>query len=100
MPFDFSKYQKKEETKKSEAIEPPKPIIRIIPKKNLPVKDIEIKKIEPETSLNKINFNALANTSDFKRLIYLGITGESWRGTNKGLEISLNSKLKKLNGSD
>ena len=47
-----------------------------------------------------IDFTALTNSSDFKRLIYLAITGKAWRGTNAGLELALKSKLKKLKGSE
>ena len=43
--------------------------------------------------ISNIDFTALANSSDFKRLIYLAITNKTWRGTNKSLELSL-KKLK------
>lgn len=81
----------------------------ISPKEILPIKNIEIeKKVQISSFVGgfsedieyDIDFTALANSSDFKRLIYLAITGKVWRGTNAGLELSLKSKLKKLNGSD
>lgn len=75
----------------------------------LPIKNIEIEKKAQISSFvggfsedieYDIDFTALANSSDFKRLIYLAITGKVWRKTNAGLELALKSKLKKLNGSD
>ena len=45
---------------------------------------------------DNIDFTALANSSDFKRLIYLAITGLTWRGTNKGLEFSLKNLKNRL----
>jgi len=67
----------------------------------LPMKDIE-KEIKSEILdfvghesdvIPSIDFTVLANGSDFKRLIYRAITGKTWRGSNKGLELSL-KKLK------
>lgn len=43
-----------------------------------------------------VDFQKLSETSDFKRLIYRGITGVTWRGTNKGLEKALSKKLIKV----
>lgn len=43
-----------------------------------------------------IDFSHLANSSDFKRLLYLAITGQVWRGTNKGLDMSLKALLRRL----
>ena len=40
-----------------------------------------------------VNFQKLSETSDFKRLIYLAITGLTYRGTNKNLEKILSKKL-------
>lgn len=51
---------------------------------------------ELEKDYPLINFQKLSETSDFKRLIYRGITGETWRGTNKGLEKELSKKLIKV----
>ncbi|MBA7492959.1 hypothetical protein ES702_03512 [subsurface metagenome] len=48
---------------------------------------------ELEKDYPLINFQKLSETSDFKRLIYLAITGETWRGTNKNLEKILSKKL-------
>jgi len=100
---DFSKYKKKVVSEPQTPIETNIPIEVISePKKLLLVKDIEKEEIELKTP-NKdmflesieydIDFSDLANTSDFKRLIYLAITGLTWRGTNKNLELSL-KKLK------
>lgn len=43
-----------------------------------------------------VDFEKLSETSDFKRLIYRGITGTTWRGTNKDLEKELSKKLIKI----
>ena len=43
-----------------------------------------------------VDFQKLSETSDFKRLIYRGITGTTWRGTNKDLEKELSKKLIKV----
>jgi len=51
---------------------------------------------ELEKDYPLINFQKLSETSDFKRLIYLAITGETWRGTNKNLEKVLSKKLIKV----
>lgn len=51
---------------------------------------------ELEKDYPSINFQKLSETSDFKRLIYLAITGETWRGTNKDLEKILSKKLIKV----
>ena len=78
------------------AVVAPKPKIQKAPKKFLPIKNIEIKKIEPKTPQKNtidFDFNVLANSSDFKRLIYLAIIGKVWRGTDKGLNLVLNNKL-------
>ena len=42
------------------------------------------------------NFGDLADTSDFKRLIYLAITGKTWRGTNVRLDSTLKELLEKI----
>ncbi len=51
---------------------------------------------ELEKDYPLVDFQKLSETSDFKRLIYRGITGETWRGTNKGLEKELSKKLIKV----
>ena len=99
---DFSKYKKKQ------ASEPQTPIETYIPKEAIsePKKSFVSESIETEIKseisnivgyehevIPSIDFNVLANSSDFKRLIYLAITGKVWRGTNKSLELSL-KKLK------
>jgi len=43
-----------------------------------------------------VDFQKLSETSDFKRLIYRGITGKTWRGTNEDLEKELSKKLIKV----
>ena len=48
------------------------------------------------TDIVNFNFGDLANTSDFKRLIYLAITGKSWRGTKKRLDVSLKELLERI----
>lgn len=91
------KFKKLKEQKEKETVSEPK---KVLPVKNIKIEKIESKK--PEKSiLNEdiIDFNVLANSSDFKRVIYRALMGKVWRGTNSGLEISLKSKLKKLNGS-
>ncbi|MBA7531399.1 hypothetical protein ES705_23611 [subsurface metagenome] len=99
---DFSKYKKKQ------ASELQTPIGANISEKAIPEleKSFISENIESEIKseipsfLDTINditpnidFTALANSSDFKRLIYLAITNKTWRGTNSGLELSL-KKLK------
>ncbi len=64
-------------------------------------KVIVISKPEKENPIDllpveKIDFSKLAETSDFKRLVYLAITGETFRGKNITLERILNNKIKKL----
>jgi len=51
---------------------------------------------ELEKDYPLVDFQKLSETSDFKRLIYLAITGETWRGTNKDLEKILSKKLIKV----
>ena len=51
---------------------------------------------ELEKDYPMVNFQKLSETSDFKRLIYRGITGTTWRGTNKDLEKELSKKLIKV----
>lgn len=51
---------------------------------------------ELEKDYPLINFQKLSETSDFKRLVYLAISGETWRGTNKRLEKELSKKLIKV----
>lgn len=43
-----------------------------------------------------VDFQKLSETSDFKRLIYLAITGKTYRGSNKRLENILSKKLIKV----
>ena len=43
-----------------------------------------------------VSFQKLSETSDFKRLIYLAITGKTYRGSNKRLENELSKKLIKV----
>ncbi len=47
-----------------------------------------------EVFLKQVDFSNLADSSDFKRLIYLAITGKSFRGSNIKLEKELKQKLK------
>ena len=51
---------------------------------------------ELEKDYPLINFQKLSETSDFKRLIYLAITGKTYRGSNKRLENILSKKLIKI----
>jgi len=51
---------------------------------------------ELEKDYPLISFQKLSETSDFKRLIYLAITGETFRGSNKQLERELSKKLNKV----
>jgi len=105
---DFSKYKKKVVSELQTPIEAEISKKAIPELEFLPMKNIEIEKKAQISNIvgyesdiiPNIDFNALANSSDFKRLIYLAITGKVWRKTNKGLELALKSKLKKLNGSD
>ena len=52
----------------------------------------KIKSDIPE-SLSKIDWVKLAQSSDFKRAVYLALEGKSWRGTNKNLDKTLNKKI-------
>lgn len=51
---------------------------------------------ELEKDYPLINFQKLSETSDFKRLIYLAITGKTYRGTIENLEKILSKKLIKV----
>ncbi len=65
-----------------------KPEVQIIPEVKKP------KTIVKKEVLGTIDFSNLADSSDFKRLIYLAITGKSFRGSNIKLEEELKQKLK------
>ena len=51
---------------------------------------------ELEKDYPSVDFKRLSETSDFKRLIYRGIAGTTWRGTNKDLEKELSKILIKV----
>lgn len=72
------------------------------PKETLSVKNTEKEKNESESTdiIPNIDFNALANSSDFKRMIYRALMGKVYRGNDRKLEIILRNKLKKINGSE
>jgi len=46
--------------------------------------------------IKKVDFSKLADSSDFKRLIYYSIIGKTWRGSNQALEKSLLKLLNKV----
>lgn len=81
--------QKKEEPTK-QIIKPEIPEFKTTKKTTKP----KIKKLEIEVS-SGIDFSNLANSSDFKRLIYFAITGHSFRGSNAKLEEELAKYLNK-----
>ncbi len=56
---------------------------------------VRLKEIVTPEFINK-HLTKIAHTSDYKRLIYLSITGETWRGTNAKLEKNLAKMLKEL----
>ena len=73
-------------------VEKPKPHPPIAPKLETlhrPVPAV----ITPENTSFKIDWNKVAQSSDFKRAVYLALEGKSWRGTDAKLEEHLNTKI-------
>jgi hypothetical protein len=48
---------------------------------------------EEKAIVYNIDWKKLAESSDFKRLIYLAVEGHTWRGKDKDLEKHLDNKL-------
>ena len=79
--FDFGSLNPKKEVK-PEHVHPPK----------APPKTTPPKKEEKETTF-EIDWVKVANSSDFKRAVYLALEGKVWRGKDADLEKHLNQKI-------
>lgn len=71
-------------------VKSPKPPKNLKPPKPVKIEEIQ-EKVEPVEF--KIDWIKVANSSDFKRAIYLALEGKVWRGTNENLDKELNKKV-------
>ena len=90
----LDKFDKKPEEQKSigqKDLHPPKAPPMAPPKPPVAKKE----KRESSTSITefKIDWNKVAQSSDFKRAVYLALEGKSFRGSNEKLEQELNKKI-------